>query len=264
MRLAFGQARFVSEITQEFETLMFGVLHFGDHNLHGGVSKFQTDQAYHELEKTAADPFNRSDLPETIRAIDEGFDRKYSLRDLFRDEQRRVLNEVIKTTLDDMEAFYRQTYENQAPLIRFLHDCHIPIPNEMRDNARVALNDLLRHALAAPQLDGALIKNLLAQIPVAGASLDTALLEITLRRNLERTCESFFNQPRDLAALRKCRESVQAAQGVPLPLVLWAVQNRTYAVLQTLYPEMKEANEQDWLAEFDQFAQLLGIRLPTS
>jgi len=264
MRLAFGEARFVSEITQESEMLMFGVLHFGDHNLHGGVSKFQTDQAYRELTKAAAEPFNRSDLPETIRAIDEGFDRKYSLRDLFRDEQRRVLAEVIKATLEDMEAFYRQTYENQAPLIRFLHDCHIPIPNEMRDNARIALNDLLRHALGAPQLDGALIKNLLAQVPVASASLDTALLEITLRRNLERTCENFFNQPRDLNALRKCRESVQAAQGVPLPLVLWAMQNRTYAILQSLYPEMKDANEQEWLAEFDQFAQLLGLRPATS
>ena len=263
MRLAFGQARFVSEITQEAEMLMFGVLHFGDHNLHGGVSKFSTDEAYHNLEKATAESFNRSDLPETIRSIDDGFDRKYSLRDLFRDEQRRVLNEVIKASLDDMEAFYRQTYENQAPLIRFLHDCHIPIPNEMRDNARVALNDLMHHALESPDLDSGLIQNLLAQFPVAGASLDSAVLEITLRRNLEATCEGFFGQPRNLDALRKCRESVEAGKAVPLPLVLWAIQNRTYAILQNLYPEMKQANEREWLAEFDQFAQLLELKLVT-
>jgi alpha-amylase/alpha-mannosidase (GH57 family) len=264
MRLAIGQARFISEVTQESEMLMFGVLHFGDHNLHGGVSKFTSDEAYANLTKSASDPFNRSDLPETIRAIDEGFDRKYSLRDLFRDEQRRVLNQVIKTSLDDMEAFYRQTYENQAPLIRFLHECHIPIPNEMRDNARVALNDLLRHALEAPQLDSALIKNLLDQVPVANASLDVPLLEITLRRNLERTCGGLFEQPRDLERLRKCREAVQTAKAVPLPLVLWSIQNRTYAILQNLYPEMKQANKQDWLAEFDQFVQLLELRLESN
>ena len=40
MRLAFGKARFTSEITQDSEMLMFGVLHFGDHNLHGGVALF--------------------------------------------------------------------------------------------------------------------------------------------------------------------------------------------------------------------------------
>jgi alpha-amylase/alpha-mannosidase (GH57 family) len=261
MRLAFGQARFVSEITQEAEMLMFGVLHFGDHNLHGGVSKFSADEAYQTLEKATAEAFNRSDLPETIRSIDDGFDRKYSLRDLFRDEQRRVLNEVIKASLDDMEAFYRQTYENQAPLIRFLHDCHIPIPNEMRDNARVALNDLMRHALESPDLDSGLIQNLLAQFPMAGASLDSAVLEITLRRNLEGTCQGFFDQPRNLDALRKCREAVEAGKAVPLPLVLWAIQNRTYVVLQNLYPEMKQANEREWLAEFEQFAQLLGLKL---
>jgi hypothetical protein len=243
--------------------LMFGVLHFGDHNLHGGVSKFSADEAYQNLEKATGNAFNRSDLPETIRSIDDGFDRKYSLRDLFRDEQRRVLNEVIKASLDDMEAFYRQTYENQAPLIRFLHDCRIPVPNEMRDNARVALNDLLRHTLESPDLDRELIQNLLAQFPVAGASLDSAVLEITLRRNLERTCEGFFDEPRNLTTLRKCRESVEAAKAVPLPLVLWAIQNRTYAVLQNLYPEMKQANEREWLAEFDQFVQLLGLKLAT-
>jgi hypothetical protein len=242
--------------------LMFGVLHFGDHNLHGGVSKFSGEEAYRALVKAAGDAFNRSDLPETIRSINEGFERQYSLRDLFRDEQRRVLNQVIQSSLDDMETFYRQTYENQAPLLRFLHDCHIPIPNEMRDNARVALNDLLRHALAATELDNALVQNLFAQAPVAGATLDSAILEIKLRRNLERRCQGFFDQPRDLEALRKCRAAVESAKALPLPLVLWSIQNRCFALLEDLYPEMIQANQQDWLAEFDRFAQLLGLLLP--
>jgi alpha-amylase/alpha-mannosidase (GH57 family) len=262
MQLALGQAQFVSEITRESEMLMFGVLHFGDHNLHSGVSKFAGEEACRGLIKTAGDAFNRSDLPETIRAIDEGFERTYSLRDLFRDEQRRVLNQVIQASLDDMETFYRQTYENQAPLLRFLHDCHIPIPNEMRDNARVALNDLLRHALAASELDNALVQSLFEQAPVAGATLDSAILEITLRRNLERTCQAFFDSPRDLESLRKSRAAVESAKALPLPLVLWSIQNRCFAILQDLYPEMLEASQEDWLAEFDQFAQLLGLRLP--
>ena len=260
MRLACGEARCTSEITQESETLMFGVLHFGDHNLHGGVSKWAGDEKYRAMCQSAVDAFSKSDLPETIRRIDDVFERTYSLRELFRDEQRRVVNQVLQSALDDLEAFYRQTYENQAPLLRFLHDCHIPIPNEMRINAQVALNDLLRHALEASELDNAQIQSLLDQVPVAGAALDRDGLEITLRRNLERTCRSFFEQPRDLERLRKCREAVQAASSVPLPLKLWAVQNHCYAVLQDVYPEMKQTNQSDWVAEFDQFAKLLGIR----
>ena len=51
LRLAFGKARFTSEITQDSEMLIFGVLHFGDHNLHGGVGVFQSEDAYRELER---------------------------------------------------------------------------------------------------------------------------------------------------------------------------------------------------------------------
>ena len=262
MRLALGQARFTSEITQESDTLIFGVLHFGDHNLHGGVSRFSHEEAYRQLLQSVGDAFNRSDIPEVIRALDDGFDRKYSLRDLFHDEQRRVIHQVIQTTLEDMAAFYRQTYENQAPLLRFLYDCGIPIPAQMRDNARIALNDLLRRVLQAPELDQPRIKNLLDQVRIAGAGLDTASLEIIVRRKLEQNCKNFFDRPRNLDALRQCRHDVEAARSLPLPLVLWSLQNHCYAILQTLYPEMKESNEQDWLAEFEQLAQLLDLRIP--
>ena len=261
MRLATGQARFTSEITQESEMLMFGVLHFGDHNLHGGVSKWSSDEKYRSLSQSAGDAFSRSDLAETIRRIDDGFERTYSIRNLFRDEQRRVMHQVLQATLEDMEAFYRQTYENQTPLLRFLYECHIPIPTEMRMNAQVALNDLLGHALETDELDVAQIESLFDQVPVSGASLDSAALEIILRRNLERTCRSFFDQPRDLELLHKCRGKVQAATSFPLPLRLWSMQNHAYAVLQNLYPEMKQSNQSDWVAEFEALVKLLGLHL---
>jgi len=261
MRLASGQARFTSEITQESEMLMFGVLHFGDHNLHGGVSKWSSDEKYRSLSQSAAEAFSRSDLAETIRRIDDGFERTYSIRNLFRDEQRRVMHQVLQATLDDMEAFSRQTYENQAPLLRFLYECHIPIPTEMRMNAQVALNDLLGHALETDELDIAQIENLFDQVPVSGAALDSAALEIILRRNLERNCRSFFNQPRDLELLRKCRGKIKAATSFPLPLRLWTMQNHAYSVLQNLYPEMKQSNQSDWVAEFEELVKLLGLHL---
>ena len=261
MRLACGEAHFTSDITQQSEDLMFGVLHFGDHNLHGGVSRWSGDENYRKLCQATGEAFARSDVPETIRRIDENFDQTYSLRNLFRDEQRRVMQQVVQSTLDDMEAFYRQTYENQAPLIRFLYECHIPIPNEMRVNAQVALNDLLRHALAEPELHHDKIHSLLDQIPIAGASLETATLEIILRRNLENICQRFFDQPRDLERLRKCRQAVQSAAAIPLPVKLWSIQNLCYAVRQNVYPEMKQANQSDWLSEFEQLVKLLGLSL---
>lgn len=81
-----------------------------------------------------------------------------------------------------------------------------------------------------------------------------------LRRSLDRNCQDFRQNPCDLASLRKCREQVAAAKLLPLPIVLWSIQNFSYEILQAVYPEMKQKNEIEWLTEFEQLADLLTLR----
>jgi len=125
-RLALGRARFTSLITHETEMLNFGVVHFGDHNLHGGVSVFANEDAYREMSRLIRDAFARSDVPDTIHLIDRLFGgQTYSLKNLFRDEQRKIMQEVLKPAMRGIESAYRQLYDQQAPLVRFMHDCRI-------------------------------------------------------------------------------------------------------------------------------------------
>ena len=83
---------------------------------------------------------------------------------------------------------------------------------------------------------------------------------MALRRNLEQSCQAFYRNPYDLESLRKCREQVAAAKALPLPQVLWSIQNYSWEILQTVYPEMKQKNESEWLAEFELLADLLSLR----
>ena len=262
LRLAIGKARFTSEITQDSEMLMFGVLHFGDHNLHGGVGLFRSDDAYRELGKSTRDAFSRSDLAATIRCLDEGFGgRMYSLKNLFRDEQRKVLTEALESTVENASSVYRQMYEEQAPLLRFLSDCGMPIPNELKATAEVALNGLLRQALGSPELDLTAIHSLLEEIRIAQIPLDRDGLEITLRRNIEKGAERFLEDPKNLPRLAKFRETVAAARSLPFELILWQVQNRCYEILQRLYPHTPRHGDAKWRAEFKELAGLLSLRV---
>jgi alpha-amylase/alpha-mannosidase (GH57 family) len=262
MRLAFGKARFTSEITQDSEMLMFGVLHFGDHNLHGGVGLFASEDVYREVGKSTRDAFSRSDLAATIRCLDEGFGgHTYSVKNLFRDEQRKVLTEVLESTVEHSSSVYRQMYEDQAPLLRFLNDCGVPIPKELKATAEVALNALLRQALASPELDLAVIHSLLEEIRIAEIPLDQAGLEITLRRNIERGAQQFLEDPKNLPRLAKFHQTVAAALSLPFPLVLWQVQNRCYEILQNVYPHMPRNGVSRWSAEFKELAGLLSLRV---
>jgi alpha-amylase/alpha-mannosidase (GH57 family) len=256
MRLAFGKARFTSEITQDSEMLIFGVLHFGDHNLHGGVALYRSEDAYRELTKATREAFSRSDLAATIHSLDQGFaGHTYSLKNLFRDEQRKVLTEVLESTVEHSFSVAREIYEAEAQLLRFMSDCGIPIPRELKAAAEVALNGLLRQALSAPELDLPTIQNLLDEMRIAGISLDQASLEIVLRRNLEQCAARFFEDPHNFALLTTFRDNLVAASSLPFPLVLWSVQNRCYDLLQKLDPHA----DPQWLAECRALAALLQL-----
>lgn len=82
----------------------------------------------------------RFDSAEMIRLLDESFGKKvYSLRSIFRDEQRKILKLILNDKLTDTEAAYRALYEPNAQLIHFLNDLHVPIPKALRSAAEIAL-----------------------------------------------------------------------------------------------------------------------------
>lgn len=262
MRLAFGKAKFTSEITQDSDMLMFGVLHFGDHNLHGGVGLLRSEEPYRELCKAARDAFSRSDLPATIHYLDQAFPgHTYSLKNLFHDEQRKVLTEVLEPTVDHSFAVARGMYEDQAQLLRFMYDIRMPIPKELQSTAEIALNGLMMHTLAALDLDGAAIETLLEEIRIAGITLDQAGLEIVVRRNIEECTDRFFQAPGNLEHLTRLSANVRAARSLPFPLVLWSPQNRCYEVLQKVYPNARDHGPAEWVDRFRELAELMQLRI---
>ncbi len=264
LRLALGRAVFTSAVTQESADLSFGVLHFGDHNLTGGVRLFQGGEAYDDLVLNAGDAFYRADVPEVIRLLDRGFGTNiYSLKSLFKDEQRKLLDLILNSTIVEAESAYRGVYEHHASLMRFLHGLKLPIPRIFQHAAGVALNSLLRQTFEARVLEIDRIRTLLEEARVAGAELDHTTLEYTLRKRIERLSNRFFADPSDLGELEHLDEALALQDDLPFRLVLWSVQNKCYEVLQTVYPEMVErARSGDveaatWLVVF----QSLGIRL---
>jgi len=66
-KLAVGRARFSSEITRESASLTFAVLHLGDHNLAGGVSRFEKMEDYDQLKSTLMDSFSKADTTQVLQ-----------------------------------------------------------------------------------------------------------------------------------------------------------------------------------------------------
>jgi hypothetical protein len=267
-RLAIGWGRFTSRITSESASLSFGVLHFGGHNVNGGVREYRGGEAYEELLRAITDTFSRADIPQVIRLLDSGFGKNIlSLKTLFRDEQRKILGLILDSTLADAEALMRRIYDRHVPLMFFLSDLGTPLPRVFHATAEFLINTNLRRACDSEELDAVRIDALLVEAARQGVDLDAETLEFTLRRRIEVIARAFAANPQDLSGLEKFHAAVDLAGRFPFPVILGEVQNLYWSLLQRVYPERVEAaargEEQAriWTERFASLGEKLSVRV---
>jgi hypothetical protein len=243
-------------------------LHFGDHNLNGGVRAFQGEQAYQELVREVAEPFERTDFPEIIRLMDKHFgEASYSLKSLFRDEQEKIVNLLLESTLAAAAAAYGQVYDHHAPLMRFLADLGTPLPGVFRMTAEFVLNSDLRRAFEGEELDLERIRTLLDAAEKEKVRLDTAGLGYALEQTVERLMGELRAAPTDLGLLEKLEAAIGLVGSLPFEVQLWKVQNLYYEMLQKVYPEFRaraDEEAQDWVGHFLSLGEKLSFRVPHS
>jgi alpha-amylase/alpha-mannosidase (GH57 family) len=246
-KLAVGRAQFSSEITRESASLSFGVLHLGDHNIAAGVSRFQNRDEYDNLKKTLTNAFTLADTTRAVQTLNEAFSNNiYSLRTLFRDEQRKIVETILNDSLATVSVAYRNIYENLAPLIRFLHGLNIPIPAAFQAAAEIALNNQLKQAFQQQELDTDTIQSHLKEASVSNIKLDAPGLEYAIRKRLETEANGFASDPALEVAL-KFRKLLDFVATLPFSVELWEVQNISYAPLikkmEDLRPEAEKGNQ---------------------
>ena len=260
-KLAVGRARFNSEITRESASLGFAVLHLGDHNLAGGVSRFEKIEDYDQLKSMLMDSFSKADTTQVLQALTEKFaNNTFSLRTLFRDEQRKIVDVILKESLATVAAAYRSIYENQAPLIRFLNGLSIPVPPAFQSAAQIALNSQLKQAFEQrePYLDA--IQGHLKEAAASNIALDVPGIEYAIRRRLETEAELFASAPSNLEVVQKLTTLLNFVSTLPFPVVLWEVQNICYGPLIRTMDEVREQAQTDNEAAKNLFNELALLR----
>jgi alpha-amylase/alpha-mannosidase (GH57 family) len=236
MRLATGAAKFKSAITGESAELAFSVLHLGDHNVSAGVQP--VEQFSEDNQSKLVNAFAQAETAEVIRLLDQVYGKHmFSLRQLFRDEQRKIANLILADSVNSAAAVYRTFFESQAPLIRFLNGLDIPVPNALKSAAEIALNNQLQQALDKPELDFDLIRGLLREAASEKITLDATTLEYKVRKRLEADAAAFAADPSDLAAAERMMKLMELFPSLPFPVTLWEAQNLSFRPLVTAYQQ---------------------------
>ena len=266
-RLAIGSIEVRSTITHESAEFELAVLHLGETEITGGVRAAAAD--FDTVRAQLAAAMEPGEVPRVIRLLDMHFhETPISIRSLFRDEQRRILGELLDNTLAEAESTFRQLHERYDPLMRFHTRLGIPVPQVLRTAAEFDLNLQIRRSLDEDPRPLAEIEARLREARDENVALDETTL-MAFRQAIERASELFRERPDDIDRLEALESLVSIVRAANLAVDLRAAQNRYYRMRKAVRAAIEASAAQHeasrrWIALFDSLGEKLSITSPAA
>lgn len=265
-QMVLGRAHVFSTVTRETATATYALLYFGDHHVHGGYRTSGPPDAYDVLVKEMRTPFLDRDFPTVIRRIDGHFpNHTFSFKSLFTDTQRRILDKILESTLTEAETAYRELYRHHAPLMRFMSDLGLPLPEAFKTTAEYVLNTDLRRTLTRERLDMQRVRDLIEEVQSAKVELDIKGVAFALERSMERVARQLLSQPDDDSLLATLEALATTARTLSFEVDVWQVQNIYFDLMKQHYPRFRElaaegdAKATQWIGSFTRLGEQLAI-----
>ena len=265
-RLAMGRARVASAITGQWQIFSYAVLHFGDQNITAGVKAYTPDnaegvEAFERVLAQARQQVQKANFPEVIRVLDRYYNLDSSLTSLFRDEQRRILQIILNSTLGDIEGSLKEIYDDHASLLHYLSQAGLPKPPALALAAGFAVNAGLRRALEADPIDEGQVRSFLIMADADEVQLDTATLTYIADLRMKRAMLELVMSSGSLEILERALTIARTLTELPFELNLWQAQNIWYEILRS--SDSFTAHHPDdrpvWTRDFHDLGCLLSI-----
>lgn len=265
-----GRTKLVSELTWAETTVSFAAVYLGDHNANCGIREYMNDQAFDEMHQEIKEVFDLGDIPEIIRLMDKHFEtHNYTLWHLFKDEQQKVVEEILRSSLQDVETAYRQVVEHHSHFMNFLTEIHAPLPRPLVVAAETVINSDLRHIFEQEDLDTESLHRLINdQVRRWGIPLDKTEIGYKASWKIDALMEKLGQDPDNLPLLEQIEEMLKIISPLQLDLNLWKAQNIFFVLGQENYPPISEKASQGdeqaskWIERFKRLAEHLRVTIP--
>ncbi|MEJ8757295.1 DUF3536 domain-containing protein [Pontibacter sp. H259] len=258
-KLAVGRAHIRSNITLDEATITYGVLHIGDHQLLGGVREFRGDDAFQQLFDELADAFSKGMISEVIMLLDKHFEsHNYSFWHLFRDDQNKILNQVLGYTMHAIEGDFEQVYYNNYPLMAAMHTLNVKLPRPLQVIVEYMLNKMMQDEVNADEPDLEEMKRLNQQAKRMQLKLEIEPITFAVSKRVERFMQQLEKQPENIALMQLLNKLLTALQTTVLKPDFWHAQNIAFRMKQQHYAQYLTNSE--WREQFSALYDNLNMK----
>ena len=262
LRLVVGRAMVRSKVTWEQSYICFAVLHLGDHNFIGGVDYLDPDE-FAKMRTLMMSAFLESDIPSVIGVLKDYFKyHNYSLWHLFKEEQQKILNQVLSSTMDDIETSFRQIYDHHYPLMQIKNEISLPLPRMLMTVVEFVLNRDISAVLESEDVDIKRFKQLVEEMKRWSFKRDQANFSFLASKRISSLMKRLSDNPDNIHLLEKIIIILEFLAQLNLDLDLWKVQNIYFSMGRKIYPDiLSQAGTDELSGRWVRFFEHLGVIL---
>ncbi|MDD3237590.1 MAG: DUF3536 domain-containing protein [Candidatus Gastranaerophilales bacterium] len=249
--LVMGRIEIKSKVTYEKSDLIFTLLQHSEGDFHCAIKEYGDTAECNKIAKELIEIYLGGSITETIRYIDEHFGRDfYTLKDIFIEERRDVLNKMIKKKLARFSNIYKDVYNQGKGSIVQLRALGLEVPQEFKLAAQYVLSQSFNSLFVnSPQITDSVIQKALeinSEARYLGLQLDK---EETSKFFSQEVSNRVFNFAKTLDAhkLEKALEIFKYIDTIEIKVDIAEAQNvyfkRIFSKFSSIIEKIAKENE---------------------
>ena len=261
-----AMVRVRSQLTEATTPLCFAGLYLGEQHVTGGVRPPPPAGEWAAIVEELTDALKTADVFAAQRAIDRHFPgAQLSLAALLPGSRERVLAGVLGDPVRAAEEQLATTYDQHAPLIRWLVAHDLPVPDLLHTVAELALRERVLANLTSPGASFPTLRAHMAEAAEVKVSLDTPEIALAASEALRGLIEHVAaGDDLDPGALETLTRAAEVANRMRSGVDLWFAQNATWRLLDRL-PALRargasgDASAARSAGDLERLARALGL-----
>jgi len=253
-----------SSITLDKEDFGCAAFWLGTHNVSCGVTRDMNDQTFRAMKDEFLSYFESGQINELMAVLPKYFGRTYTLKEMFKDDQRHVLDYIVGDELEKAENLYEMIYQDNYVMLRFMKENFIPPPKPLLSATEIVLNLKIERLLSVKTPDLKKLQKLISDSNLLAVKLDSELLGYKASKVITDKFVNLQKHPQNIEEIRWISRLLKIISGSPIRINLWQAQNIAFKIAETYYDKIKVKKDKAslaWVLAFIRLCELMGIRI---
>ena len=269
LRLAVGKTRVHSLITHSVKQFYFAVIWLGQNHIIGNSSSFIEASEYEKMKSELSEAFNNSRVADVIGIMQTYFGpEKFSLWNLFKDEQRKVLDQIIRSDIEQAEKDFKTIYSRNYNILQVMKEARLPIPKVLMNNLENVINTELRHLFKNGSLHAGRLEQVTTDALRWEVKIDKTSISYVAAEKIYHLLKVLDYGESGLRELDLMLSVFKELNRLEIEMDLVEFQNEYFQRGRKLIFEKTEGNfkasehQQEWMRKYLELGRFIQVKLP--